>query len=85
MDMHRDLYTEALRRAAQTLGGDMQLARFLAVEPAQLDRWLAGDEPAPLSVFLSTLDVIADGPYAAPNRRGRVAAIRPEEEPSGRK
>lgn len=72
--MHRGLYAETLRHAARTLGGAPRLAHFLAVDPVQLDDWMAGKEPAPLSVFLRTLDVIADGPYAR-ERRIRVAAI----------
>ncbi len=81
--MHRGLYAETLRHAARTLGGARRLARFLAVDPLQLHNWMAGKEPAPLSVFLRTLDVIADGPYAR-ERRLRVAAIPSEDDTATR-
>ena len=76
MDSPRDGYVQALHRAAETLGGEARLACFLGVAGAQLRRWLDGGESVPLSVFLTTLDVIADGPYAGTTRRVRVAAIR---------
>ena len=39
-------------------------------------RWLAGADPPPQEVFLDALDVIADGPYARPERRRpRVAVL----------
>ena len=75
MAMERPSYCDALRRAAQVLGGPGKLARCLGVSHEQLERWLAGKEPAPLSVFLDTLDVIADGPYASEKRPVRVAVI----------
>jgi hypothetical protein len=84
MEVQRQRYSTALREAASVLGGTTALARFLGVEPGQLARWLAGEEAAPLSVFLSTLDVIADGPYARGQRKVRVAVIRPEEETKSR-
>ena len=74
MELQRDRYTEALHRAAVTLGGSGRLAQFLAVDEVQIERWLSKAEPAPLSVFLRALDVIADGPYAR-DRRVRVAVI----------
>ena len=49
----------------------------LAVAAAGLlAAWLAGEEIPPLEVFLGSLDVIADGPYAPVDRPIRVAAIR---------
>lgn len=78
MEIRRDHYTEALRQAATVLGGSERLARLLAVDEVQLERWLSKAEPAPLSAFLRALDVIADGPYAR-ERRVRVGVIRGEE------
>jgi hypothetical protein len=41
-------------------------------------RWLAGEEAPPDQVFLDALDVIADGPYADPERRrSRVSVLPP--------
>ncbi len=65
----RNRYTETLQYAAATIGGPARLAKFLDVPRATLLRWLAGEEPPPQQVFLDALDVIADGPYADPERR----------------
>jgi hypothetical protein len=72
----RTRYTETLAFAAATIGGTGRLAAFLDVPRSALVRWLAGEEAPPQEVFLSALDVIADGPYASPERRRpRVAVI----------
>jgi len=73
----RTLYAEALWQAEVTLGGRAQLAAFFHVPKEKIAAWMAGEEVPPLEVFLSSLDVIADGPYAPVERRPiRVAAIR---------
>jgi hypothetical protein len=66
------------RAAAQTLGGDRQLAAFLHVSPHELHRWMQGDAAPPLPAFLQALDLTADGPYG-PRKRIRVAVIAPED------
>jgi hypothetical protein len=72
----RTRYTETLACAAATIGGTARLAQFLKVPRSALVRWLAGEEAPPSEVFLDALDVIADGPYASPERRRtRVAVI----------
>jgi hypothetical protein len=72
----RTRYATTLSRAEETIGGRDRLARFLNVSPQKLEAWLKGEELAPLEVFLGSLDVIADGPYAGEARPLRVAAIR---------
>jgi hypothetical protein len=73
----RNVYTETLACAAATIGGASRLAQFLKVPHGRLARWLAGEEAPPQEVFLDALDVIADGPYASPERRRpRVAVLR---------
>ncbi len=75
----RNRYTETLYCAAATIGGTDRLAAFLNVPRARLFRWLAGEEALPDQVFLDALDVIADGPYASPERRrARVAIVNPK-------
>ncbi len=75
----RNRYTETLYCAAATIGGTDRLAKFLDVPRARLFRWLAGEEALPDQVFLDALDVIADGPYASPERRRpRVAVVDPK-------
>jgi hypothetical protein len=72
----RGRYAEALSRAEKILGSRARMAAFLRVAPEKIEAWLAGDEEAPLEVFLRSLDVIADGPYAPRGRRRlRVAVI----------
>ena len=70
------LYSLVLREAARALG-DARLAASLTVSPSQLRRWLGGAE-IPLAVFLASLDIIADGPFAPREAPVRVAAIREE-------
>ena len=65
----RTRYTETMQCAAATIGGTARLAKFLNVPRSSLLRWLAGEEAPPNQVFLDALDVIADGPYADPERR----------------
>lgn len=69
-------YANALSQAEQTLGGRQRLAEFLGVAPEKIEAWLTGEEAPPLEVFLNTLDVIADGPYAPAQRPLKVAVIR---------
>lgn len=72
----RTRYAQALSAAELTLGGRAQLAEFFHVSKEKIAVWLSGQEVPPLEVFLSSLDVIADGPYAPMDRPIRVAAIR---------
>jgi len=73
----RTTYTETLSCAAATIGGTDRLAKFLNVSRKRLLGWLAGEEAPPNQVFLDALDVIADGPYASPERRRvRVAVLK---------
>ena len=50
----------ALRRAAQILGGEIQLSRYLRVSVLSVTVWMAGAEPPPTDVFLRAVDVIVD-------------------------
>ena len=67
----RGRYANALSRAEKILGSRERMAAFFRVPPEKIEAWLSGDEEAPLEVFLRSLDVIADGPYA-PRRRKRI-------------
>ena len=71
----RSRYLKALSRAEKILGSRARMAAFFKVPPEKIQAWLDGDEPAPLEIFLRSLDVIADGPYAPRSRRIRVAVI----------
>jgi DNA-binding transcriptional regulator YdaS (Cro superfamily) len=55
-----DVRVETLRRAAQILGGEQQLAIRSGVTPSHLALWLAGVEPTPPKIFLLAVDVISE-------------------------
>jgi len=71
----RSRYRAALSRAEKILGSRARMAAILGVPPEKLRAWLDGEEPAPLEIFLRSLDVIADGPYAPRDRPIRIAVI----------
>jgi hypothetical protein len=51
---------QALRQAAEVLGGSDRLAAFLAVPVHSVDHWLACYEDAPPDVVEVALDVLMD-------------------------
>jgi hypothetical protein len=57
-----------LERALRAMGTVQRLAAYLGVSPAQLEDWLAGRGKAPNAVYLRALDLVASGPFAAPDR-----------------
>jgi len=69
-------YAAALSRAERVLGGRTRMAAFFRVPPEKIRAWIDGAEAPPLEVFLRSLDVIADGPYASVLRGIRVAVIK---------
>lgn len=71
----RTRYANALSRAEKILGSRARTAAYLRVPEEKVEAWLAGAEIPPLDVFLRSLDVIADGPYARRRRPVRVAVI----------
>ena len=71
----RTRYANALSRAEEILGSRARMVAFFRAPPEKIEAWLAGEEQAPLEIFLRSLDVIADGPYAPRGRRVRVAVI----------
>lgn len=73
----RTRYATALSRAERILGSRARLARVFGVPLEKIESWLDGAEIPPLEVFLASLDVIADGPYAPAARRIRVAVLAP--------
>jgi len=51
---------KVLAKAAVKIGGAAALARYLRVEPALLDRWLAGREVPPVEMVLRAVDLVVD-------------------------
>ena len=47
-----------MRRAAQIVGNDEDLAQRLGATRDQVIRWLAGDERPPMDVFLRAVDIV---------------------------
>ena len=48
-----------MRKAVALYEGKEKLARYLNVSVADIDKWLAGDEP-PRDIFLRVIDIILD-------------------------
>jgi hypothetical protein len=73
------VYNRTLRKAAEHLGGERGLARYLKVPIADLYAWMRpGAEPPPMAVFLRAVDLVLndlDLPDAARAQKLRVAAI----------
>ena len=59
------VYSRALLKAAELLGGRAELARMLQVPGAEIDRWIADEEKPPREMFLRVVDIILDETSAA--------------------
>jgi hypothetical protein len=72
-------YARTLHKAAERLGGERALARYLKVPMPDLFAWMRpGSVPPPHSVFLKAVDVVLDDlkePEQERAQRVRVAAI----------
>lgn len=67
-DLASSVYSRAVRKAAELLGGRDALARQLQVGRADIDKWIADQAKPPREVFLRVVDVIIDdnGPASEP-------------------
>jgi len=54
------VYSRALSKAAELLGGREQLARVLQVPMAEIDKWIADQAKPSREVFLRIVDLILD-------------------------
>jgi hypothetical protein len=54
------VYSRALLKAAELLGGRVQLARVLQVPTAEIDRWIVDEAKPPREIFLRVVDIILD-------------------------
>lgn len=74
------VYSRALLKAAELLGGRAELAQVLQVSQAELERWVADEQKPPREIFLRVVDIILDetspaGPDdTSETPRGRDAA-----------
>jgi hypothetical protein len=59
------VFSRALLRAAELIGGRDKLAKVLRVPKADLDHWIAGEAKPPRELFLRVVDLILDETSAA--------------------
>ncbi len=71
--MFDSVHSRALNVAAEKIGGFAELRRFLHVPSADLLRWITGEEPVPMAVFLQVVDVVLDG--ITPDEQGPAAHV----------
>lgn len=58
--MAASVYSRALQKAAELLGGRDRLAKVLHVPASEIDKWIAGQSKPPREVFLRIVDIILD-------------------------
>jgi hypothetical protein len=61
------LYAQTLKRAAEIVGGEQNLAVRLRVTPSHLALWIQGVESPPTKIFLKAVDVLADYDSSLPS------------------
>jgi hypothetical protein len=54
------VYSRAVRKAAELLGGREKLARTLQVPLGEVEKWIADKGKPPREIFLRVVDVIID-------------------------
>ena len=54
------VYSRAIRKAAELLGGRERLAKVLVVPVPELDRWIADEARPPRDIFLRVVDIVLD-------------------------
>lgn len=73
------IYNRTLRKAAEPVGGERALARYLGVSLADLYAWMQpGAQPPPITVFLKAVDLVLndlDLPDEERAQKVRVAVI----------
>ena len=72
--MGASVYSRAIQKAADLLGGRDRLAKVLLVPAAQIDAWIADKAKPPREVFLRVVDIVLDEGIAP----GAGGALDPE-------
>lgn len=54
------IYSRALQRAAELLGGRQALCAYLQVPAAELHRWIESADAPPAGIFLRVVDLIVE-------------------------
>ena len=75
MRVPKDVYMQALRRAALGLGSVEALRAHLGVQMSDLCSWMEGEQPPPTTIFLRVVDLLADEELAVIKQgmRGQAA------------
>ena len=60
------IYSRALQRAAELLGGRDKLAKYLDLDPSDVQKWISGAVRPPQAIFLRVVDFIIDETSPAP-------------------
>lgn len=81
--MASSVYSRALQKACDLLGGGKKLARLLRVPVSDLERWIADEAKPPLNVFLRVVDLIIDETGAAPDASSEPGEPPPPREARG--
>ena len=64
--MASSIYSRALRKAAELIGGEDKLRRQLRVPAADLKKWLEDKAVPPAGIFLRVVDLIIEETPAPP-------------------
>lgn len=75
------VYSRALQKAAELLGGRAKLAKVLHVPAAEIDKWIADQAKPPREIFLRVVDVILD--ETAPGDAGESQEPPPSRDAAG--
>jgi hypothetical protein len=65
--MAASVYSRALQKAAELLGGRDKLSKILQVPAADIDKWIADQAKPPREIFLRIVDLILDETRPAGN------------------
>lgn len=58
--MASSIYSRALQRASELMGGRDELAKFLDVPATEVQKWISGGARPPQAIFLRVVDYIID-------------------------
>lgn len=54
------VYSRAVRKAAEMVGGRERLSRVLQVSLAEIEKWILGEKKPPREIFLRVVDLIIE-------------------------
>ncbi len=83
--MVASVYSRALRKAAELLGGREKLSKVLHIPTADIDKWIADKGKPPREIFLRIVDLILDetGPAGSGNSAGESSEPPPSRDAAG--